>query len=396
MVAKNVSEVLQRIQTLPPLPAAVQRLCELAENPKTTIQEMARVINNDPSLTARLLRVANSAFYGFSRRVSTVGQAVMILGAHEVRNIALSVSVFGFRPPGGKTPPIPREDFWRHALAVGMAAKQLSIHARRRDAEEAFVAGLMHDIGKVIFMEYFSVPYGGLLAENSMEEEITERETRQFGVDHAFVGEELCRHWRIPDLLTRSVADHHRLAAGTAPGGEAPLSQVVFIADSLAKIANLGNSGDGIINLDKLDLQANGALGGVWQRVLLALPAEVAKVESFLELSSQSPASPSPAIEALAEVAVCIQDEHKRTVVCLALSALGHSPHHNQKVPGDSTKLLGVVADGSLPQTAAAAYFALGLPVLDFTQWCFENAGGGALLDLPRLCAWLKQGLKRG
>ena len=121
MAKKSVQEVLKQIQTLPPLPAAVEKLCRMVDDPDASVHSMVRVISMDAALTARLLRVANSAFYGFTGKIQTISRAVMVLGGHQIRSIALGIAIFGVRLNPKAKLPLQREAFWRHALSVGVA-----------------------------------------------------------------------------------------------------------------------------------------------------------------------------------------------------------------------------------------------------------------------------------
>ena len=134
------AQILQRISTLPPLPAAIGRLLRLVNDPNGNFQEIARTIALDQTLTAQILRIANSAFYGFSHQIRTVQQATVILGRHAVRNMALSLAMVTLRNRMQTSWPIQPEVFWRHSMGVACGARMLARHIR---GTEHILAGLV-------------------------------------------------------------------------------------------------------------------------------------------------------------------------------------------------------------------------------------------------------------
>lgn len=270
--ATSSDKILERITSLPPLPTAVGRLLRLVNEPDVEFKEIARTISLDPSLTAQLLRVANSAYYGFSQQVQSVHQATVILGRYALRNMALSLAMIRLRGHMKQIGPLTPEEFWRHCMAVACGARMLARHSRKVAAEEAFVAGLLHDIGKLVFIDYDRAGYGGLLraaARGPAPLHTVERQV--FGIDHAYVGAALCRHWDLPENISAGVAGHHGTLVSREEtlisaeeellhgeegllsreenllsGGEADreLADIVALADSLAKICRIGTGGD--------------------------------------------------------------------------------------------------------------------------------------------------------
>lgn len=236
------------VQDLPPLPVALQRLIHLTQSPETSFEEIARTAEMDHGLGVRMLRAANSAYYGLSRQVKTVSQATILLGRNTVRNLALSLSVLMLRDRMDDSWPLQPGPFWEHTLATGSAARALARHLRLSDPDEAFVAGLLHDVGKVILAGSDREGYGRLIARARAEQRplhLLEREV--YGVDHASVGASVCRRWQLPDSLANAVAMHHGSAAPASDERAVWLANLTFVGNRLAKTTRIGDSGSPLV-----------------------------------------------------------------------------------------------------------------------------------------------------
>ena len=240
----RLEALLRQVRDLPALPAAVLRVMQLTDDPKASAADVARAMASDQALALRVLKLANSAFYGASRRISTVSEAVVILGMRTTRNLVmatgcqdmLEVSVGGYAMPRGA--------LWRHSLACGSAAQALAIRAKYRATEEAFVAGLLHDIGKVVLNMYLKEQFvkvliraaGGKITYVEAEREI-------LGFDHAEAGARLLERWNLPANLVSAVRYHHR------PLQDEPKSLlpcIVHVADAICLTLGIGLGMDGL------------------------------------------------------------------------------------------------------------------------------------------------------
>lgn len=199
------------IETLQPLPRAVTRLVELTESETATIEQMERVINAEPVLCGKILQVANSAYYGLARQVNSIRSALILLGAHTVRGIALSVAaVAALRT--GRAACETEYPLWRHAFLCAGYAQGIAQASRWgvRTAEDAYIAGLLHDIGSLFLLTRFPAQYRPLLEQAEREpEQFLERELHTFGCDHADVGAMIADHWRLPERIVQAIASHH-------------------------------------------------------------------------------------------------------------------------------------------------------------------------------------------
>jgi len=230
---QDLRGLVQRINDLPSFPAAVQRATALADDPRASASDLAAVIEVDPALTARVLRVTNSAFYGLSRQVSTVREGVVILGFSAVRSLAVAVCAMKMFN-GGSSPWFNHEQFWMHSTCSAIVAHRLTGLSQRREPDETFTAALLHDIGKIVLDQYAHDDFMLLLATQKAQGTLdTAIETGMFRTCHADLGQKLCERWHLPLPLCESIGSHHSgnaLAASKATGA-CRIAMISCIAD---------------------------------------------------------------------------------------------------------------------------------------------------------------------
>ena len=239
---QRLRRVTEKIIGLPTLPAIVTQLISLLGNPTTSARQVAQLISTDQALTAKILKVANSAFYGFPREIATVQLAIVVLGFEQVKNLGLSVAVLKRFSSGNEHRLFDRQRFWDHAIACGVVGRMVARRYHPRLEGEAFVAGVLHDIGKLILIEYFADEFGEAL-ELAEEEHLllAEAEEKVLGVPHSDIGCWLAEKWNLPPSLVTSIAFHHR--PGEAPEDE-ELVHYVHFANALVRHKKIGFSGD--------------------------------------------------------------------------------------------------------------------------------------------------------
>jgi len=221
-------------RTLPTLPGIVTKLNALADNDKSSVQEMARLVSSDQVLSARILRLANSPSYGFYR-VATISNAMILLGVDVVKSLVLSSSIFEMMENSAL-------GLWEHSLGAGVAANIIAKRLNLPDCEEIATAALLHDIGKVIVRLKLQGEYDALLARStSSGRMLHELEREMIGTDHAEVGGWLGKNWFLPEKLVVPIAYHHNVAA--APCHQVKTA-VVHFANVLIKASGFGFSGD--------------------------------------------------------------------------------------------------------------------------------------------------------
>lgn len=208
---RRLDAILDRVGQLPTLPPVALRILSLVEDTRSAVQSLSEVISKDPALTARVLRLVNSSYYGLPYRVSTVSHAVALLGFDTVRSLALGLSIFGLFEGKSRGRLLDRDALWMHSLTAAVAAKRLAQRVKYSLPEEAFVAGLLHDMGRFILDEYFPGEIERvLLAVRDGAVHLCEAERQILGFDHAQLGGLLAQRWGLPPTLVQAISGHHQ------------------------------------------------------------------------------------------------------------------------------------------------------------------------------------------
>lgn len=233
--------ILKRIRDIPSLPDVVTRIMAVIGKSTTPASEIAKLISYDPGLTSKVLRMVNSAAYGFQRQISSIQHGIMILGFNNVRGLVLSASIFklfeGHTHPGG----LNHTDFWEHSLGTAVAARLLAKTLRIPDADDIFSAAMLHDIGKVVLDVHFQQDYHQVLDQARRLNmpfhgpAFYELEERMLGMTHTGIGSFLAAKWKLPNTFTDVIQFHHEPEkAQNCPD----LVYLVALANEMAVIFN--------------------------------------------------------------------------------------------------------------------------------------------------------------
>jgi putative nucleotidyltransferase with HDIG domain len=278
--ADQILNKLKKIKEISTLPDVMQRIMDILADENSSSQELSREIEHDPALTAKILKVVNSAFYGFYRRIANVNEAVVILGYNEVRSIAITVSVFDvFSGKPAKTP-FNRVKFWEHSIGTAVVADILRQECCRYE-EGAFVAGLLHDIGKVVMDQHFPSEWTAVLNESREKGlPLIDVEREMLGISHARIGQILCDYWNLPEDLGRAIRRHHRKPTESS---NLPLDGLIYAANSLAQQKKIGSGGDDyVVPLEKDTLQLIGLPPDGMERVEQMLQQRMNVIRALL------------------------------------------------------------------------------------------------------------------
>jgi putative nucleotidyltransferase with HDIG domain len=239
-VSANAASLVKETVQIGSLPGVFFQINEAVENPKTSFSDIGRIISADSALCARLLKVVNSSYFGFSSEIETITHAITVVGMLEVRDLILATTVIRYFR-GMSEDRVSMESFWRHSIACGVAARTLAIYRREPNPERYYVAGLMHDLGRLIlFMNNHAdmarvfelYDEGGLLVD---------AERSILGVDHAEVGAALLEKWQLPVILVDMIRHHHNPSNAVEKTLDA---SIVHLSDILVHALEFGNSGE--------------------------------------------------------------------------------------------------------------------------------------------------------
>jgi putative nucleotidyltransferase with HDIG domain len=290
-------QTLAHLDSLPTLAPVVVELMALTADERSGAADLARVVRADPALTTRVLAVANSAAFGARIEITTLEQAIVRLGFDLIRNLVLAAKIFECFPPdapGATDRPFERTEFWKHALGVACAARRLAKQAPRLriDAEQAFLAGLLHDIGKVALDAVFPRAYARALQQaETTRGDIADSERAILGVDHTNAGRQLAQRWRLPSFLRDVIWLHHLSVEALPDQLETPrLISLVQLADTLVREQRIGQSGNYVTHRSSTQLAASLDISEpALAQCAQALVADVADQCALLGLDRGSP-----------------------------------------------------------------------------------------------------------
>lgn len=246
--AKDTQELFRSILAERPelssLPQTLAQVIAIAQDETASIDSMAKVIERDAGLAARVLRAANSSYFGRSGEVTSIRQAAQTVGFRAVFSFALASSVYSLTENVSGV--ISRNRFWRHSLETAVAARLLASHMGGVSPDEAFVSALLHDIGMLIYDTAFTARYEEIMHEVEAGGDLCELENREWGATHAAAGEFLLRQWNIPESIAKAVGQHHLSSHEVATDKPSKLTLCVAMANSLTRYRMFDRSGDEI------------------------------------------------------------------------------------------------------------------------------------------------------
>ena len=250
MHVAELEDFIDELKNLPTLPPIAVKILEVASDENSSRTEITRLIETDQSLTSKILRMANSAFLGVSKEVTTVDRATALLGLEFVRSMALSILVVNtFESDGHED--FNMVEFWHHSFACAIAGELLAKKLNYPRPEEAFVAGLLHDLGKLVLFRWNPDLYESIVrTAKETHSSLLQQEEAQLGIGHTKVAKILMEGWKFPDLLVSAAWLHHQPVAefGSDPSSQLPL--IVKYANSLCHLRRFGHSGSGVGDLN--------------------------------------------------------------------------------------------------------------------------------------------------
>lgn len=381
----NYSEgtlINKALQSVPLPPRAVQELLRLSHESDVDMQRIVNTITSDEALTARVIRVVNSALFGLKRRVSSVQQATVLLGKGAITQIAVGVAALHMETATPSDLPLSRQAFWRHSMGTAFLARQLGRNTSTVDTEEAFTAGLLHDIGKLVLMGYLGPEYAHVLQQaESDRRPLHQVEREMLGVDHDDIGRELCNRWKLSDTFQSALSVHQDDETNA-------LKRIVQTANVASKAAQVGQSGNAFVTLDRLSVREMQQIARNGE-FIRDVPAEVVEIEQVFRLSGEddtSAAEPQPVQGAGGTVWVQVADATLEALLVMTLAGAGYRPQSvgsNGAAPAADEPVAGVTDQADAVDT--------GKEWLDVAAWRTEHHRGvdHHAIDVRALRTWL-------
>ncbi len=256
--------IVNKVDDMKVLPEIINKIIALTDDPDSTVQDMEKAILKDQVLTTKILRLANSAYYGYARKISTISQATVLLGFQAIKGIALASTVRNYMTHELKGYSLEKNQLWQQSQTCAIISRFIAKTIKYPNPEEAYIAGLLRDIGKTILNEHMEREYAEVLLKVE-QEEITflDGEREVLGFDHAEIGEKVAEKWNLPRALVDAIGHHHTPdLANINP----VLVSIVHVADAITMMMGVGLGLDGLtynlsptaietLQLDEIQLQ---------------------------------------------------------------------------------------------------------------------------------------------
>lgn len=237
---EKIEEIIAQVDEFPTLPTIYSKLLDMLSDPHTTATSLAAFISNDPSATTKILKTVNSPIYGLQGKIDTMSQAISHIGFNEVKNLVLALSVIDLFSKLDSIENFSLVDFWKHSIAVGVISKLLGKRLEMKKIEPFYLAGILHDIGKIFFLRAFSDEYTQVVRTAIFEEKcLSEIENRRFGINHLEAGYLVARKWQLPETILKCIQFHND---GRVDGELDEQVACIHLADTIANILELGVS----------------------------------------------------------------------------------------------------------------------------------------------------------
>lgn len=238
--AQVIKLALGRIGEVATLPEVTAKIISVVDDPKSTARDLHHIIKNDPALATKIMKVVNSAFYGLPGQVSDLDRAIVLLGLSAVKNIAISASISRLFANDKMSDKFSARDLWKHSVAVGVATRQFCCRiGKKAFAEEAFLAGLIHDLGMLVQRQAFTEQFAEVIQIASKgEKRFCEAETEIIGADHQALGAALAAKWKFPRGLQIVLGYHHNIT--NLSEDHRVLPSIVYAADVLCCHERIG------------------------------------------------------------------------------------------------------------------------------------------------------------
>jgi putative nucleotidyltransferase with HDIG domain len=286
MDIKKIEKILNKIDAVPTLPIIATQLTNALQSKNSSSKEVAEIVKNDQALTVKVLKLVNSPFYGFSQKITTIQRAITLLGFDMISSLSLSISIFDVVHKNDNSKGFKPEEFWKHSLGVAITSQIIAESISFAESESVFVAGLLHDIGKVIEVYFMTEEFNEIVELLKKGEKYIDAEKKVLGVDHTYIGGVVANTWNLPQELINPIKHHHQYNKSLSIHADClTITAIVHLADILVKTQMFGFSGDNtipelikdywlVLNIQKEKLE----------KIIAELPKEFDKVMHLLNI----------------------------------------------------------------------------------------------------------------
>ncbi|MBR2526414.1 HDOD domain-containing protein [bacterium] len=278
--SKNISALTENIKNIPSLPEIITKSIEIMQDKNTSSETLAKIISNDIGLTARVLKLVNSSYYGFPKQISTVKQAITILGFTTIKGLIISASVFKMFSESSSGSAFNYKNFWKHSMMVATASRMLAEYSDIDKSEDIFSASFLHDIGKIILAKYDRENYSKVCKQNYKTDfDFMKSEENFCGLNHCEIGNVVAYSWNLPELFCEIISNHHN------PEKSYKCAQECYIVNIANKIAEAIESNENLsiddIALEKINISGQNVIS-VHEK-LIANSSDFDDIDKFLK-----------------------------------------------------------------------------------------------------------------
>lgn len=221
----NTNDIINNFKDLPAMPNVIVRALDIIKNPDSSAKELASIISYDQSLSTKVLTLVNSAYYGFSQQITSIARALSLIGMSKAKNIIVTVAMRPMLTAQGD------KDLWKHSIKTAVGCEHLAKYLKVMDADEAFVIGFLHDLGKIVLRLKNPPLYDEVKKMIEQNSSIIEIERANFGTDHCQTGSLLATKWKLPLLINNAIKYHHSPNSSSMPTA----CSLVYLVDNLVK-----------------------------------------------------------------------------------------------------------------------------------------------------------------
>ena len=245
----TLEQVAGRIDEISTLPQVAFRVMEVANDPNSGAADLKEVMEGDAALSARVLRCVNSSAYATRTKITNLQQAIAYLGLKQIRNMAMTASVSELFKKEEHVGSYQRSNLWRHLVSVGICARLIALRRKLRDFEDAFLAGLLHDIGIVLEDQHVHKAFCRVIETLDPQQTLVAVEQRELGFDHTQLGEQVAKAWNFPESIIASIRHHH---ASVSYRGEAiNVVRCVEVANLLCTLTDASSVGMKLVRVSQ-------------------------------------------------------------------------------------------------------------------------------------------------